>query len=202
MRGTIQEQESAFKYLGYSLNYKKDNDLYHKLNSFQSACGTIHRSLKGRTRKDIKLKFFKAMAVPQLVHGREAWIIGGREESRLHSAEMRFLRAVKGCTRLDRIPNYQIRMELKMQPLNGKIKNYRNRWKKYVERMPRRRIPKDALLYRPRRDRNVGRPWNRWKEFVLQNRGNRHTCLSVMYRRTIIKSVRAIEPAVTFTQFH
>lgn len=35
---------------------------------------------------------------------------------------MRFLRAVKGRRRSDRIPNDEIRMELKMQPLNVRIK--------------------------------------------------------------------------------
>ena len=167
VRDCILEQVSTFNYLGCSLTYKKDSDINNKISRFQSVCGTIHRSLKGRARKDTELKFFKVMAVPLLMYGSEAWTIGRREESRLQSAEMWFLRAVKGCTRLDRIRNDDIRAELRMQPLNAKIKSYRNRWKEHVERMPARRIPKDALLYRPRGRRDVGRPWRRWVESII-----------------------------------
>jgi hypothetical protein len=39
------------------------------------------------------------MAIPALLYGSEAWTVGARDTSRIQAAEMRFLRAVKGCTK-------------------------------------------------------------------------------------------------------
>jgi hypothetical protein len=42
---------------------------------------------------------------------------------------MKYLRTVKGCTRLDQIRNEDIRNELGISPLSEKIIEYRNKWK-------------------------------------------------------------------------
>jgi hypothetical protein len=42
---------------------------------------------------------------------------------------MKYLRTVKGCTRLDQIRNEDIRNELGISPLSEKIIEYRNTWK-------------------------------------------------------------------------
>jgi hypothetical protein len=46
-----------------------------KLKKFQNICGTIQNSLRGKTRKDTQLKFYKVMATPTLLYGSETWII-------------------------------------------------------------------------------------------------------------------------------
>jgi hypothetical protein len=76
-------------------------------------CGTIRRNLK-KKRKDTQLKFYKMMAVPVLMYGSEAWTIKKKDISRIQSAEMKFLRSVKRCTRMDHVRNEEIRTELKM----------------------------------------------------------------------------------------
>jgi hypothetical protein len=52
------------------------------------------------------------MAVPVLMYGSEASTIKKKDISRIQSAEMKFLRSIKGCTRMDHIRNEEIRTEL------------------------------------------------------------------------------------------
>jgi hypothetical protein len=74
--------------------------------------------------KATQLKFYKTMAIPSLLYGSEGWILGCKDESSKQSAEMKFLRAVKGCTRLDHIRNEKIREELGVKPVLTQIRQY------------------------------------------------------------------------------
>jgi hypothetical protein len=43
------------------------------------------------------------MAVRTLLYGSECWTMRKRDTQKIQAAEMRFLRSVKGCTRLDKL---------------------------------------------------------------------------------------------------
>jgi len=43
------------------------------------------------------------------------------------------------------------------------IKQYQKKWLQHLQRMNTNRIPKQALRYRPKRWRNIGRPKKRWR---------------------------------------
>jgi hypothetical protein len=117
------------------------------LHKFQNICGTIRRYLKGKTRMDTQLKLYKTTTVPVLMYGREAWTIKKKDISRIQSAEMKFLRSVKGCTRIDHIRNGEIKTELEMYAIQDKITEYRIRWSAHPHRMDNSILPKQALLY-------------------------------------------------------
>jgi hypothetical protein len=84
-------------------------------------CRVIAISLKKKTRKETNLKFYKIMAVPVLLHGSKTWTLRKRDWNRIQAAEMKYLRTVKGYTRLDKIKNEYIRNELGISPLSEKI---------------------------------------------------------------------------------
>jgi hypothetical protein len=48
-----------------------------------------------QTRRTTKLKFYETMAILSLLYGRECWMLGPKDESNIHSGEMKFLPAVK-----------------------------------------------------------------------------------------------------------
>jgi len=48
-------------YLGFDINYEYDNSIEEKLYKCASLYGTINGTLKGKIRKDIKLKFHTIM---------------------------------------------------------------------------------------------------------------------------------------------
>jgi nitrate reductase alpha subunit len=84
-----------------------------KLNRFQSIYGTIRKHLKkGRT--ETQMKFYTVVARPSLLYGSKTWITTKRDMTCLEAAEMRFLRSVKGYTRLDKIRSEFVRKELEI----------------------------------------------------------------------------------------
>ena len=58
-------------------------------------CGTISRTLKGKTQF---IKFYKVMAVPFLMYGSENWSLNQSDKREIEAAEMRFLRPMSGYT--------------------------------------------------------------------------------------------------------
>jgi hypothetical protein len=101
------------------------------------------------------------MAVPALLYGSETWTLRKRDWNRIQAAEMKYLRTVKGCTRLDQIRNEDIRNELGISPLSEKIIEYRNKWKAHLQRMEHTRIPLQAYKHQPSGKRDIGRPRRR-----------------------------------------
>jgi hypothetical protein len=77
---------------------------------------------------------------------------------------MKYLRAVKGCTRLDQIRNEDIRNELGISSLSEKIIEYRIKWKAHLQRMEHTHIPLQAYKYQPSGKRYICRPRRRWRE--------------------------------------
>jgi hypothetical protein len=77
---------------------------------------------------------------------------------------MKYLRTVKGCTRLDQIRNEDIRNELGISPLSEKITEYRIKWKTHLQRMEHTSIPLQAYKYQPSGKRDIDRPRRRWRE--------------------------------------
>jgi hypothetical protein len=57
-----------------------------------------------------------------------------------------------------------VREKLEVQNIVLEIKQYQGEWLQYVERMDTDRIPKQALKYRPKGKRIIGRPRKRWKD--------------------------------------
>jgi hypothetical protein len=100
--------------------------------------------------------------VPILIYGSEAWVLSKREEIKIQSSEMLFLRSVKGCSRIDRIKNDDIQQELNMFTLKDKIKDNKVRWCQHLNRMSEDRLPVEANKYRTIGTKDLGRPRKRW----------------------------------------
>jgi hypothetical protein len=59
--------------------------------------------------------------VPVLLKGSESWPMKTKDKTWTQAVEMKFLRSVKDCSKIDRIRNEDIRMELDIFSLNPKI---------------------------------------------------------------------------------
>ena len=86
-----------------------------------------------------------------------------REKRRLEAAQMKFLRHLPGITKLDKEKNQCIRGKMGAQNIIKEIKQYEEKWLQHVQRMDTNRIPKQALQYKPKGRRNIGRPRKRWR---------------------------------------
>ena len=109
------------------------------------------------------MKFCKVVARPLLLYGSETWVTTTRDVTRLEAAEMRFLRSVKGYTRLDKIRSEVIRKQLEISGIQDVSLKYKQNWINHLERMDSTRLPKHALNYKPRGRRDRGRPRKRWQ---------------------------------------
>jgi hypothetical protein len=95
---------------------------------------------------------------------------------RLEAAQMKFLRHLLGITKLDKEKNQCIREKLGVQNTVKETKQCQQKWLQHVQRMDTNRIPKQALQYRPKGRRNIGRPRKRWKDQLhLEDQGTGNT---------------------------
>jgi hypothetical protein len=106
---------------------KKNNGIGTKLQRCENICGTINRTFGNNTRTDTRIKLYKTLAAPILMYGCETWAHSQRGMNKIQTAEMRFLRKVKGCTGLDIIINEDIRADLNIYNINESITGCRNR---------------------------------------------------------------------------
>jgi len=88
---------------------------------------------------------------------------------------MKFLRHLLGITKLDKEKDQCIREKTGAQNIVNEIKQHHKKWLQHLQRMDTNRILKQALQYRPKGRRNIGRPKKRWSNqlhFEDQGRGN------------------------------
>jgi len=104
------------------------------------------------------MKLHKVVARPTLLYGSETWVTAKRDMTRLEAAEMRFLRSVKGYTRLDKMRSEVIRKELEISGIRDVRVKCKQNWINHLERMDSIRLTKHVLSYKPRRRRDRGRP--------------------------------------------
>ena len=108
--------------------------------------------------------------------GSEAWLLKKKEEQRFEAAQIKFLRHLFGITKLDKEKNQCIRQKTGAQNIVKEIKEYQEKWLQHVQRMDTNRLSKQALQYKPKGRRNIGRPRKRWRDQLhLEDQGTGNT---------------------------
>jgi hypothetical protein len=93
----------------------------------------------------------------------------------VHETEAK-ISTVLGITRLDKEKNQCIRQKTGAQNIVKEIKQYQNKWLQHVQRMETNRLPKQALQYKPKGRRNIGRPRKRRRDQLhLEDQGTGNT---------------------------
>ena len=152
-----------FKYWEYrTLEYK--SDLEDNLQTYNKINGAIRRHFVKQMNKETKLRIHNITAKAGLKFGSEAWVLKKREEQRLEAAQKKFLRQLLGITKLDKEKNQCIRGKTEAQNIVEEVKQYQEKWLKYVQRMDTNRKPKQALQCQPKGRRNIGRPRKKWRD--------------------------------------
>ena len=88
---------------------------------------------------------------------------------------MKFFRHLLGITKLDKEKSNVLGEKTGAQNIVKEIKQYQKERLQHVQRMDTDRIPKQALQYKPKGRRNVGRPRKRWRDQLhleVQGTGN------------------------------
>ena len=144
--------------------------IYNKIN------GAIRRHFGKQMNKETKLRIHNIAAKASLKFGSGAFVLKKREEQRLEAAHMKFLRHLLGITKLDKEKNQCIRQKTGVQNIVKEIKQYQKKWLQHVQRLDTNRLPKQALQYKPKGRRNIGRPRKRWRDQLhLEDQGTVNT---------------------------
>ena len=69
----------------------------------------------------LKDKVYKTVINPTMTYGAECWAVRKKDENRLHVAEMRMLRWIRGKTRKDHVRNQIIQEDAKVCQTNVNI---------------------------------------------------------------------------------
>lgn len=111
-------------------------------------------------------KVYRSVVRPALLYGSECWAPLLRHEQAIHTTEMRMLRWTCGVTRLDKIPNTEIRRRMGVAPITEKAQEHRLRWYGHMERRPNDYIGKVVQRMEVEGTRPRGRPRRRWLEVI------------------------------------
>lgn len=171
MNGEPLKLVESFTYLGseISADGRMDLEISKRLQKGGNFYQTIkHLIWDKKVPEKAKIMMYSLYYMPMVLYGAETWKMTERDWSRLQAGEMRFLRAIKGKTRRDRIRNENIREELSMESMREKVEKIRLRWYGHVKRMSEERLPKrmeglEMVGKRPR-----GRPRGRWRKGVRE----------------------------------
>ena len=87
--------------------------------------------------KATKLRVINAMAVPTLLYGSETWTLQKRHRSKIQATEMR---KIEGVTRLDRVPNEDIRRRLRVKAVLAVGGRKKKEWRESIEGMSQERL--------------------------------------------------------------
>jgi hypothetical protein len=141
------------------------------LATYYTLKAVIRRHFGKQMNKETTLRIHNITAKAALKFGSEAWVLEKREEQRLEAAQMKFLKHLLGITKLDKEKN-----QTGTQNTIKEIKQYQKKWLQHVQRMDTSRLPKQALQYKPKGRRNIGRPRKRWRnQLHLEDRGTGNT---------------------------
>jgi len=106
--------------------------------------------LEQQINKETKLRIHNITAKAASKFGSEAWVLKKREEQRLEAAQMKFLKHLIGITKLDKEKDQCIRQKMGAQNIVKEIKQYQKKWLQHVQKMDTKKLPKQALQYKPK----------------------------------------------------
>ncbi|CAH1987605.1 unnamed protein product, partial [Acanthoscelides obtectus] len=115
-KGARIEQVESFKYLGVVV--QGDGTTEEEINEILMNASRLYHTMntsflrKKMTSRKTKMTVYRTVFRPILIFGSESWVLTNRQKSKLQVIDMKYLRAVKGVTRKDKIRNEVIREEL------------------------------------------------------------------------------------------
>ena len=116
---------------------------------FNKSIGIINIIKPSLVQKHTHTRLYKTLARPVLCYGSETWTLRKNEENRITASEMKFMHWTAGYTKLNHQRNEDILQELGLETVLQYAHQYHENWFHHVKSMPRSRIPRVVLNYRP-----------------------------------------------------
>jgi hypothetical protein len=139
-------------------------DLEDKIQTYNKINGVIWRHFGKQMTKETILRIHNITAKAALKFGSEAWVLKKRDAQRLEATQMKFLTHLLGITKLDRERNQSVREKLESAEHCSGDKTVPTRVATACRENGHRQDTQQALKYRPKGKRSIGRPRKRWKD--------------------------------------
>uniref|UniRef100_A0A1Y1JWU5 Reverse transcriptase domain-containing protein n=1 Tax=Photinus pyralis TaxID=7054 RepID=A0A1Y1JWU5_PHOPY len=164
------EQVPNIKYLGVNIerNGNQKMDVDDRINKTMKLYYAMNQRFikKKEIRTKTKMTVYKTIYRPTLTYGSESWVLTTNMKSKLQAVEMKFLRAVKGVTRIDRLRNTSIREELDIESIQEHIEKKQLNWWGHIQRMNEKMQTKTVWETNIKTRRGPGRPRETWSNEV------------------------------------
>ena len=170
--GHTLKQVDRFKYLGTEIT--REGGSRKAVEQRVKAAWNKWREMTGvlcdkKIPRKLKCKIYTTVVRPVLLYGAECWAMCKADEDLLSRTEMRMLRWIIGVSRLDRIPNDEIRERCGVRDIRDKAREARLRWYGHVMRRDRDEAVKKVWDMQFQGRRPVGRPRKRWWDCIRED---------------------------------
>lgn len=171
------EQVETYKYLGVKIRSdgSMEDEINERINNATRTYYALNRVLIGKREisRSTKMMVFQTIYKPILTYGSESWVLTERTKSKLQAMELKYLRRVKGVTRMDKLRNDDIRAELGVKSIIHGIESQQLRWFGHLSRMNDDRPVKQIWKAGVEKNRAPGRPRKTWNDSVATILNNR-----------------------------
>lgn len=163
-----------FTYLGGVVNSSAslDNEIINRISRASGAFGKLSTRLwndRGISLKT-KIEVYRAVVITTLLYASESWTPYRKQIEQLDVFHKRCLRTICGFTLKDRVSNAELFTLCGISGIESFLIQSQLRWAGHVVRMEDDRIPKQLMYSQlDGGNRNVGRPWLRYKDKLKAN---------------------------------
>lgn len=166
INGVKVQQVEDFEYLGVTIDEtgKLEKEIGKRIENAMKVYHCLNRNFINKRVVSVKTKMnvYQAIYKPILTYGCETWTLTTQQKSRIQATEMKYLRRVKGVTKMDRIRNEKIRQDLGTNPILEFIEQRQLSWWGHMQRMSNNRQVKRIWEARTPTRRKRGRPRETW----------------------------------------
>jgi hypothetical protein len=111
-----------------------------------AACRLLHIWKDKATGLNTKLRFFKSLVLPILLHGAESWPLTSKEVQRLEVFQQRWLRHILNISYWQHIRNEVVLQRARLPSIEVRTRQLRMFWMGHVIRLGPTRLPYQALF--------------------------------------------------------
>ena len=112
----------------------------------------------------LKDKVYKTVIKPTMTYGTECWAVRKKDENRLHVAEMRMLRWIRGNTRKDHVRNKTMQEDAKVCHISTFLRQKPLHWYGHVKRREEDNLSRKMMDVVVLGKRRRGLPRLRWTD--------------------------------------
>ncbi len=159
-----------FKYLGSVITKEgtSQRDIRNKVQQGRKITQTLNSLLwSPKIKLQTKMTLYTAVVETILTYGSECWQMTEKSKRQLEVVEMDYLRRACRISKLEHIPNTEIRRKTgRIYNTVDTVESKQLLWYGHVMRMGDERWPKRAIQYVPWNKRRRGRPTLEWREGI------------------------------------